>query len=82
MPLRLALGVRGTVAGHRLGALGGVNPPPPMHPCPRGGGLHHTVGALKLQQFQENPKKFSLRRPCHSDGPGGGGGGNCKRGAG
>ena len=36
MPLRLALGVRGTVAGHRLGALegGGYLPPFPMHPCP------------------------------------------------
>ena len=37
MPLKLALGVRGTVAGHRLGALeggGGVPPPLPMHPCP------------------------------------------------
>ena len=35
MPLRLALTVRGTVAGHRLGALeGGGGPPPlPMHPC-------------------------------------------------
>ena len=38
MPFSLALGVRGTVAGHRLGALeeggGGVLPPPdPMHPC-------------------------------------------------
>ena len=26
----------------------------------RGGGLHHTMVALKLQQFQYNPKKFSL----------------------
>ena len=37
MSLRLALGVRETMAGHRLGALegGGVPPPPfPMHPCP------------------------------------------------
>ena len=38
MPLKLALGVRGTVAGHRLGALegGGWVPPPPlpMHPPP------------------------------------------------
>ena len=35
MPLRLALGVRGTVAGHRLGAReeGGVPPPLLMHPC-------------------------------------------------
>ena len=36
MPLRPALGVRGTVAGHRLGALegglGGIPPPLPMHP--------------------------------------------------
>ena len=35
MPLRLALGVRGTVAGHRLGALegggGGYIPPPPFN---------------------------------------------------
>ena len=37
MPLRWALGVRGTVAGHRLGALeggGGLPPPIPMHPDP------------------------------------------------
>ena len=38
MPLKLALGVRGTVAGHRLGVperggRGGVPPPLPMHPC-------------------------------------------------
>ena len=35
MPLALALAVRGTVAGHRLGALeekGGPPPPLPMHP--------------------------------------------------
>ena len=33
-PLRPALGVRGTVAGHRLGALEGMGYPPPfpMHP--------------------------------------------------
>ena len=38
MPLSLALGVRGTVAGHRLGAPeggGGVPPPVPMHPWPQ-----------------------------------------------
>ena len=39
MPLKPALAVRGTVAGHRLGAPegGGGSPPPPsfpMHPCP------------------------------------------------
>ena len=34
MPLKLALAVRWTVTGHRLGAPGGVGvpPPPPMHP--------------------------------------------------
>ena len=37
MPLSLALGVRETVAGHRLGTLeggGGVTAPLPMHPSP------------------------------------------------
>ena len=41
LPLNLALAVRETVAGHRLGALGGVEgvtPPPPLpthpYPCP------------------------------------------------
>ena len=35
MPLRLALGVRGAVAGRRLSALGeGYLPPLPMRPCP------------------------------------------------
>ena len=42
MPLRLALGVRGTVAGHRLGALEGgrgeIPPPLPMHRWGRGEG--------------------------------------------
>ena len=47
MPLRLALAVRGTVAGHRLGALegggGGVHLPPlPMHPWPAA--WHGSVG--------------------------------------
>ena len=39
MPLRLALGVRGTAAGHRLGALegGGGGSPLPMHPSGGGG---------------------------------------------
>ena len=37
MPLKLALGVRGTVAGHRLGALeggGGVTPSSPSNAAP------------------------------------------------
>ena len=39
MPLRLALGVRGTVAGHRLGALeGGRGYLPPFQGIPGGGG--------------------------------------------
>ena len=46
MPLRLALGVRGTVAGHRLGALeGGGGVPPPMHPLGGGGGCTPKIGA-------------------------------------
>ena len=37
MPLKLAVGIRETVAGHRLGALeGGVTPPP--FQCIYGGG--------------------------------------------
>ena len=41
MPLKLALGVRGTVAGHRLGALepGGYLPP-----CPGRGGVKFCFG--------------------------------------
>ena len=43
MPLRLALGVRETVAGHRLGALegggGGLAPALLMHPLGGGGGV-------------------------------------------
>ena len=44
MPLKLALGVRETVAGHRLGALGGGGggAPLPMHPW---GWLHMGTAA-------------------------------------
>ena len=48
MPLRLALGVRGTVAGHRLGALEGVPPPLPMHPWGGGGGLAKHGGFWQI----------------------------------
>ena len=41
MPLRLALGVRGTVAGHGLGALGGVGAYPFFEPK----GAHGTADA-------------------------------------
>ena len=34
IPLKPALGVKGTVAGHRLGALEGGPPLFPIHPCP------------------------------------------------
>ena len=45
VPLKLALGVRGTVAGRRLGALEGGGPPPlPMHPC-SAGQPHQREGA-------------------------------------
>ena len=51
MPSRLALGVRGTVAGHRLGALqrgggGGLPPPFPMHPCPPSAVMACTLPVL------------------------------------
>ena len=44
--MRLALGVRGTVAGHRLGALEGGRPPA-FQCIPRGGGGAHTGGGLQ-----------------------------------
>ena len=46
MPLKLALGTRATVAGHRLGALeggGGYLLPLPMHPWGWGGGVPDPV---------------------------------------
>ena len=44
MQLNPALGVRGAVAGHRLGALeGGLPPPLPMHPWGRGSGTKKLV---------------------------------------
>ena len=41
MPLKLALAVRETVAGHRLGGLEGVTPPLHMHPWVRGPALSY-----------------------------------------
>ena len=46
MPLKPALGVRGTVAGHRLGALeGGGGYLPPFQCIPGGGGGSNTCQA-------------------------------------
>ena len=39
MPLKLAIGVRGTVAGHSLGARGGGGTSPPSNASPGGGGV-------------------------------------------
>ena len=48
-PLKLALAVRGTVAGHMLGALEGGGYPPPPFQCISAHGLfcngYHQVGA-------------------------------------
>ena len=65
MPLTLALGVRGTVAGHRLGALeggGGGQPPPPLQ-CIAG---HGSVGnmAQGLLGGGEARQKFVLEVPA------------------
>ena len=67
MPLKLALGVRETVAGHRLGALeGGGSPPLPMHPW--GGGV---IWGAKLCQFGGGT--FLWRGEFAAGGGGGGG---------
>ena len=56
MPLKPALGVRGTVAGRRLGALEGVPPDLPMHPCWGWGGVfgkgkaEQTPTQVKIKQ--------------------------------
>ena len=61
MPLSLALAVRGTVAGHRLGALeeGGTSPPSNAAPVPEGGGgggawlsaAAHVCGERNLREI-------------------------------
>ena len=50
MPLKPALGVRETVAGHRLGALkGGGGPSPlPMHPWRLPHGCHHLLSIMSM----------------------------------
>ena len=75
MPLKLALGVRETVAGHRLGALEGAVTAPPSHASLGGGGYgvdppshwsRFCSGASANQKFplapsasQFRPKRFS-----------------------
>ena len=70
MPLRLALGVRGAVAGLRVGALeggGGATPPAPFQRIPWGGGIVEratfrlaTFGATKACQVL--PRCCDVRR--------------------
>ena len=66
MPSRLALGVRGTVAGRRLGPLeGGVDPPPPSNASgtlqggrgDKGGG----ISAWEIVVFREGGEMFPWR---------------------
>ena len=80
MPLRLALGVRGTVAGHRLGALeeagrgGGGGLPPPFQCIPRGEGrasllfsmqwIRRGRSAWRLPACVALPDTASQRRPA------------------
>ena len=51
LPLRLALGVRGTVAGHRQGALEGGWSPPPFQCLPLGGGVWPIQRSAGLRCF-------------------------------
>ena len=78
MPLSPAfVAVRGTVAGHRLGALGGggggVPPSPPMHPWPRGSrserGAHGARGqtrarGLKVRRSPGLSRRVRRERLC------------------
>ena len=52
MPLRLALGVRGTVAGHRLGVLegGGSTSPPTNASLGTGGGIAKAKQVLRSER--------------------------------
>ena len=70
MPLRMALGVRGTVAGHRLGALeggGGYLPPFPPSGASLPGGQAVTRG------YQARGQHPGAVIPCHKRHTGGGG---------
>ena len=59
MPLKPALAVRGTLAGHRLGALegGGLHPPIPKHPCPPRCGIRELNATLLKQAGECNTTK-------------------------
>ena len=61
IPLRLALGVRETAAGHRLGALlGGADPLLPMHPWVR------RVGTSCAHASTNGPPRVPLHPPAHT----------------
>ena len=72
MPLRPALGVRGTVAGRRLGALGkggGVPPPPPMHLAPRPPpSLGRQTAGCSTHRLPQ-ARRHAVRAPPASEGP-------------
>ena len=72
MPLRLALGVRGTVAGHRLGALEGGGGASPLFQCTPG-------DVMKGKHVQKNFGAVGIVAPTPLSlktwGGGGGGGG-------
>ena len=67
-PLKLALAVRGTVAGHRLGALedggGGVPPPAPLTP-PRPQRSAGAPGLLKDEPLEEEDQALDVEALLH-----------------
>ena len=80
MPLRLALGVRGTVAGHRLGALesggGGASPPSNASLGPYSGGVRPSYyipapPSLGSEPSSHGPRTTAIRPRGHTDVDGG-----------
>ena len=79
MPLRLVVGVRGTVAGHRLGALergGGRGDPPSHEHHSRGAaGVLHPKGDDAVRGVVRDARHQRGRPGAAGGGPGGGTGG-------